>query len=107
MIDVRNSTELLSEGKIPNTKNVPLPFIVRGAFEMNSNVFNELYGFPKPIFTDEIVFLCKKGNRALRAAELLTRLGYINLKVYLGGIEDWRKNGGKLIMEGKTRSRLK
>ena len=106
MIDVRNPDELRSEGKIPKSKNVPLPFIVRGDFELNSNVFKTIYGFPKPMFTDEIVVVCKTGKRALRAAELLARLGYMNLKVYLGGIEDWRKNGGKLIMEGKIRHYL-
>ena len=101
MIDVRNATELLSEGKIPQTRNVPLPFILRGTFELSSTDFKKLHSFQKPIFTDEIVILCKIGKRALRALRLLARLGYMNLKVYLGGIEDWRNNGGKLTIEGK------
>ena len=43
--------------------------------------------------------LCESGKRALEASKVLVKLGYENVKVYFGGIEDWKKNGGKVIYE--------
>ena len=100
VIDVRNGMELLLEGQIPKTKNIPLQFIIRGDFELDSQIFEELHGFKKPRLIDDIVVLCKTGKRALRAAEILAQFGYIHVSVYPGGIQDWRKNGGWLITDG-------
>ena len=48
---------------------------------------------------DNIVVLCKSGKRALEASKKLVKSGYENVKVYFGGIEDWKENGGKVIYE--------
>ena len=99
VIDVRNKSELVSEGKIPNSINVPYPFAKGSDFALDSKSFHEIYGFNKPDENDNIVVLCESGKRALEASKVLVKLGYENVKVYLGGIEDWKENGGEVIYE--------
>ena len=103
VLDVRNKPELISEGKIPKSFNVPFPNIRSGAFELPSQSFEKNYGFVKPSYTDEIVTICSLGTgRAPKAAIILKNLGYLNVKVYVGGFEDWRENGGKVVKNGKN-----
>ena len=99
VIDVRNKSELVSVGKIPNSINVPYPFAKGGDFEIDSKSFHEIYGFNKPDKKDNIVVLCESGKRALEASKKLVKLGYENVKVYFGGMEDWKENGGEVIYE--------
>ena len=102
VLDVRNKSELISEGKIPKSNNVPFPNIVSGDFELPSPSFQKKYGFVKPRVTDEIIIYCKLGKRASKAATILTELGYLNVKVYVGSFEDWRANGGYVVKHGKS-----
>ena len=99
VIDVRNKSELISDGKIPNSINVPYPFAKGGDFALDFKSFHEIYGFNKPDKNDDIVVLCKSGKRGLEASKRLVKLGYENVKVYFGGIKDWKENGGKVIYE--------
>ena len=47
LVDVRNAKELVDDGKIPASFNVPLPDL-NEAFQMKSDAFKEKYGFDLP-----------------------------------------------------------
>lgn len=97
VIDVRITSDLLSKGKIPKSKNVPLTHIERGDFKaLDAEGFKEVHGFKKPDFDETIVLLDKSMERTVKAWELLRDSGYKRLKVYLGGIDDWIKNCGNV-----------
>ena len=97
MIDVRNTNELMSGGKITGTKNLPLHVIETGQLNwLDDHSFEKIYGFRKLKKSDSIVLLSKSTKGAARAAEFLSNSGYTRVKIYHGGLEDWKKNGGKL-----------
>ena len=97
VIDVRNTSELLSEGKITGTKNVPLHEMEMGRLSLwDEHTFEKFYSFRKPKESDSIVLLSKSTKRAARAAKFLSESGFTRVKIYNGGFEDWQKNGGKL-----------
>ncbi|CAG0896814.1 unnamed protein product [Darwinula stevensoni] len=92
-IDVRNTNELQTDGKIPTTDNVPLPEM-KEAFEMEPSAFEEKYGFPKPGKDEDLVLHCKLGLRASKGAGILYHLGY-HTRVY-SGIVEWKERGGPI-----------
>ena len=47
LVDVRNTNELVDDGKIPASFNVPLPDL-NEAFQMKPDDFKEKYGFDLP-----------------------------------------------------------
>ena len=97
IIDVRNQTELILFGKIPNSVNIPFPEILSGAFQLNHTDFKSKYGVDMPPKGFTIVIYCTSGVRASKAARYLKDFGYSNLNVYLGSFNDWLANGGTVV----------
>lgn len=75
IIDVRTVAEF-KEGHIPNSINVPLDVI--------SNQIASIV----PNKDDQIVIVCRSGNRSAQAANILRDLGYTNI-IDMGGILTW------------------
>ena len=80
LIDVREPDEF-AVGHAENAKNIPLGDIEAGKLtEANKNVKMYVY--------------CRSGKRAGIAKTALEKQGYTNVES-LGGLSDWRKNGGR------------
>lgn len=78
VVDVREPVEFQSE-KVEGSKNVPL-----SSFEKNSaGIAKE-----KPVY-----LLCRSGNRASQAAEKLCGMGYSEVYVVEGGLEECKRKG--------------
>lgn len=92
IIDVRNFDEIESTGKIADcVYSLPLPMVSEGAFDKSEKEFEDLYGFAKPSLDETIVFSCKAGIRAMKAANIAAQSGYTNLVSYSGGADEWFK----------------
>uniref|UniRef100_A0A0K8RHC2 Putative secreted salivary gland peptide n=1 Tax=Ixodes ricinus TaxID=34613 RepID=A0A0K8RHC2_IXORI len=101
VIDVREPSELETDGRIPNFHNIPLKSVPE-AFELEPKEFETKYNFSKPEADDVIIFSCRSGRRALLAAQRLDKLHkYRNIKVYEGSFQDWLKQGGVIIINGR------
>lgn len=92
LIDVREPTELVADGKIPFSINIPCKlsqtacrdfktfFLVKQVEEnlkLSPEVFHNKFGREKPTNETEMVFHCKGGGRAGRATELALSLGFV------------------------------
>jgi len=96
-LDVRNKTELLTDGQVVGSVNIPLPEI-NEAFATEDKEFEEKYGFPKPDKTaSNIVLACRSGVRVLKALESLQSIGYNSFRIYRGSFNDWQAKGGPII----------
>jgi len=96
LLDVREKDELITDGRISSSQNIPLGEISE-AMQMEDKPFKQRYGFDKPDADKvNLVIHCKAGVRAMKAAVVANQLGYSNVKVY-NGILDWLENGGSLI----------
>lgn len=81
LIDVRTEEEN-AELKIPNSKLIALD-------DLSNTIINDR----SISFDDEIVVYCRSGNRSKAAYDILTKLGYTNVKSMTGGIIAWSKSG--------------
>uniref|UniRef100_A0A1B0G855 Rhodanese domain-containing protein n=1 Tax=Glossina morsitans morsitans TaxID=37546 RepID=A0A1B0G855_GLOMM len=92
LIDVREPNELCETGQIPTSINVPLDIVAEVLHpNFDKTKFRSKYGRDKPNLDTEIIIYCQSGKRAQNAAEILQKLGYRNVKVYLGSWADWSK----------------
>ncbi len=41
----------------------------------------------------EVVLICRSGNRSSQAAQILAKMGYTNIKNVVGGMNEWSKVG--------------
>ncbi len=80
LLDVRTPAEF-ETAHIPGAYNVPLD-IVR---ERRAEILDRLDG--------DVVFICRSGQRAAQAADLLRSAGLAQGSVLTGGIVDWEGNG--------------
>jgi rhodanese-related sulfurtransferase len=79
IVDVRNPDELPKDGAMPNAKLVPL---------------NSFLANPRAhIQQDNILFMCKVGQRSAIACEMAAAVGFTKLYNLEGGIEAWKKQG--------------
>merc|ERR1711935_1334215 len=94
LIDVRNSSELETLGRIPGSVNIPL-YEIPQAFSVEPEQFQSKYNFEMPS-TDakNVVFTCRSGRRSKIAINRLSSLGYSHLRNYAGSYLDWKKNDG-------------
>lgn len=95
LVDVREPKELQAY-KMPTAVNIPLQS-APGALALPKNEFEDLFHFPKPQPSQELVFFCAKGLRAKAAEELARSYGYGKTGVYEGSINDWLANGGEKV----------
>ncbi|CAG0924704.1 unnamed protein product, partial [Notodromas monacha] len=100
LIDVRNETEIVADGKVPKSHNVPLPEIFE-AFKLPEEEFVAKYGFKRPPPPgDDVVIMCRSGRRALNAIVLLRSLGYTNLILYADSFRGWTSRGYQFLHSG-------
>jgi rhodanese-related sulfurtransferase len=79
IIDVREPKEQVQDGKLANSTLVPL---------------NTLFANPRDYLKeDNILFMCKVGQRSAIACEMAAAVGLTKLYNLEGGIEAWKKHG--------------
>ncbi|KAH8257889.1 hypothetical protein KR038_002778 [Drosophila bunnanda] len=88
LFDVRNETELKETGVLPASINIPLPELEK-ALNLPNEEFAQAYGREKPPTDAVLIFSCKAGGRAARAANLASTLGFTNAKAYAGSWTEW------------------
>ncbi|XP_058055228.1 rhodanese domain-containing protein CG4456 isoform X3 [Anopheles bellator] len=93
LIDVRNPDELAETGQIPTSINIPLPQLEEG-LKLGEAEFKAKFGRDKPVPGAEIIFHCKMGGRAQRAADLAGSLGFSNARNYKGSWTEWAAKQG-------------
>ncbi|EDW83666.1 uncharacterized protein Dwil_GK13732 [Drosophila willistoni] len=89
LFDVRNQSELNETGTLPASINIPLPNLEK-ALNLPEADFEKSYGRPKPPIDAVLIFSCKAGGRAARAANLARTLGFHNAKSYAGSWTEWQ-----------------
>ena len=88
-IDVRDSADIVKTGTILGGLTVP-----RGLIEFAADEATPLYN--KALKKDaEIILICGAGGQAALAGKTLKEMGYNNV-LNVGGIGDWKKNGGPM-----------
>ncbi|XP_052103440.1 rhodanese domain-containing protein CG4456-like [Mytilus californianus] len=76
LIDVRDAYELDKFGRFhQNAINVPLDQLAE-TFNMSPEHFKVLYGYDLPELEDNIVFVCRSGERSSSAVEMAIEYGY-------------------------------
>ena len=78
LVDVREEKEFKA-GHIPDARNVPLSVLSK-----NINKLEKYKNKP-------LILSCRTHNRSLRAAAILARQGFADLKVLHGGFTAWQK----------------
>lgn len=82
VIDVRTAEEFSGElGHIPGSQLKPLPEIESWASQMDS------------LKDEEIILVCRSGNRSGHAARYLEERGFKHLVNVKGGMREWNKMG--------------
>ncbi|XP_067121962.1 rhodanese domain-containing protein CG4456-like [Centruroides vittatus] len=96
LIDVRESDELAKDGRIPGSINIPLGEVEK-AFSMIPDKFQNKYGISFPSKSDsQLVFSCRSGRRATMAVQQIQKMGFSQVKCYLGSFQDWVEKGGDI-----------
>jgi len=96
-LDVRNRSELDTDGRVVGSVVVPLPE-VEEAFMLDAGAFLAKYGFAKPgKEARDVVVTCRSGRRAVAAIEILRSQGYQSLKLYKGSFLEWVERGGPVV----------
>ena len=92
LIDVRNRSELLDPGRIPNSLNLPLPELAE-ALTLPPGEFVDKYGFALPPPEQEMVLTCRSGRRIQVAAARLIPDGYTNVRLFYDSFKGWVGRG--------------
>jgi len=82
IVDVRTQEEWQA-GHIDIAKLIPLQSLPDGAKALDKN--------------QEIVLICRSGNRSAQAAELLAAAGFTKLVNVTGGMQSWEKLGAPMV----------
>lgn len=72
LVDVREASELAFDGFIPGVEHVPM-----GKIESAARAWDK---------EEEIILICRSGNRSAGIAELLTRRGFKRVMNMVGGM---------------------
>ncbi|XP_017041179.1 rhodanese domain-containing protein CG4456 [Drosophila ficusphila] len=94
LFDVRNESELKETGVLPASINIPLADLEK-ALNLPDVDFAQTYGREKPAIDAVLIFSCKAGGRAARAANLASTLGFTNAKAYAGSWTEWQAKQSK------------
>ena len=81
LLDVRTPSEF-ETGHIPGAYNVPLDLLREHRGELRSHL------------DDDVVLICRSGNRAAQAERALAEAGLLNLRILAGGMLAWQAAGG-------------
>ncbi|XP_068228701.1 rhodanese domain-containing protein CG4456-like [Palaemon carinicauda] len=96
VIDVRTPKELAQIGMIPNSKNIKVQSFGPDIL-LPDNEFAEKFGFKKPALDEPIAVICLAGIRARTAQFAMMAVGYSNVRVYVGSMEDWLEKEGPVV----------
>lgn len=77
LVDVREHEEV-AQGMIPGAKHIPLQELTSRYTEINRG--------------EEIIFVCRSGNRSGMACQFLANLGYQRVKNLAGGMNYWQED---------------
>jgi rhodanese-related sulfurtransferase len=89
-VDVRDSAELASQGKIPGAVHAP-----RGLLEFYADPSTP-YHKPELGSGKRLVVYCASGGRSALAARTLKEMGIENVANMLGGFTAWQQQGGDI-----------
>ncbi|XP_017103637.3 rhodanese domain-containing protein CG4456 [Drosophila bipectinata] len=90
LVDVRSPSELEETGVLPASINIPLAALEK-ALNLPEEEFTKAYGRDKPAKEAVVIFSCKAGGRAARAANSARTLGFVNAKAYSGSWTEWQE----------------
>ncbi|KAL5285572.1 TSTD3.2 family protein [Megaselia abdita] len=93
LIDVRNVSELEETGILPSSLNIPVSEL-ESAFSLSDDEFLVKYNRVKPSMDSEIIFSCKLGGRAQKAADQAASRGFTNAKAYKGSWTEYAQKEG-------------
>jgi rhodanese-related sulfurtransferase len=79
LVDVRSPSEYVHDGHIEGAQLLPLQQLMHGAAEL-----------PKE---QEIVIVCRSGNRSMVACQQLVQMGFTNIRNFNGGMIAWQIAG--------------
>jgi len=87
-VDVRDSSELSSEGKIPGSVHIP-----RGMLEF---ALDPTLPYHNPVFSSgkKVVFYCAGGGRSALAADTAQNMGLGSVSHLAGGFKGWKAANG-------------
>ncbi|HHT9126978.1 MAG TPA: rhodanese-like domain-containing protein [Candidatus Brocadiia bacterium] len=84
LLDVREVKELADDlGHLPGIKHIPIGSLSSRLSELDADK------------DKEIVTICRMGGRATKAAKILTKAGFKDVKVLEGGMSAYRKAEGQ------------
>lgn len=92
MVDVRTAGEFRTV-HIPGAYNVPLDLLREHRDEIRSHL------------TEQVVLVCRSGQRALQAEQALRAAGLVNVHILDGGMNSWEA-GGFAVNRGAQRWEL-
>lgn len=87
LVDIRESEEISSNGKIPGSVHAPrgmLEFYADDATPYHKDAFEK---------NNRIILHCASGGRSALAAKTLKEMGYENVAHLDGGIKAWKEAG--------------
>lgn len=79
LVDVRTPHEYQFDGHIEGARLLPLQALMQRVEELPRD--------------QDMVFICRSGNRSMVACEQLYRLGFTNVKNFHGGMISWKRAG--------------
>ena len=91
ILDVRTKEEI-------DSVRLTLPFVNEDSTVIDVNKFIDKYNLQNKETT--IIILCYSGRRAEKVAKQFIKVGYDNIKVVKGGIQEIEKEGVK-VLKGK------
>ncbi|KAL3901222.1 MAG: hypothetical protein SGCHY_000785 [Lobulomycetales sp.] len=93
LIDVREDWEC-EGGMIPTAHQVKLDDLP-SALQMTQADFTRVYGFDKPDMDAPLIFYCRVGKRSAVAQYIARKLGYTDVRNYVGSWLEWAEEGAQ------------
>ncbi|XP_022644742.1 heat shock protein 67B2-like [Varroa destructor] len=98
IVDVRSPQEVKDDGSIQGTVNVPIDE-VSARFGVGATALSEKMGRSVAEDGSNVIFHCKGGTRATKAALAADEFGFKKSRVYQGGLMDWIARGGTVCKD--------
>jgi rhodanese-related sulfurtransferase len=97
-MDSRDLRQLLESGRPPRLLDVRTPaefetLHIRGAYNVPLDLLREHHDEIVEHLDDDVVLVCRSGQRAGQAEHTLRAAGLVNVHVLAGGITAWEANG--------------
>jgi rhodanese-related sulfurtransferase len=97
-MDSRDLHQLLESGRPPRLLDVRTPaefetVHIRGAYNVPLDLLREHHDEIVEHLDDDVVLVCRSGQRAGQAEQTLRAAGLVNVHVLAGGITAWEANG--------------